>query len=134
MDEARVKCKQCGRLARPSEYVLDPVYRIMVCPMCVKDRRMREQIHREVDSQRLKKKKEQEELMKDKPAGWDPDDDAINRAYKAKLSKTVQVEEISKDIVKYPCPKCKYSFRYNTAKRIPSKCPYCGAGVQSIRY
>ena len=135
MDEMRVKCRQCGRLAKTNEFVLDPVYRMMVCPYCVKDRKLREQVHSEVKAARDEKKKAKEgEMQELKPAGWDKEDDALGKAYAAKMRNTVKVDYVTDDKVKYPCPKCKYKFIYDIERRMPRNCPYCGTGLQKMTF
>jgi DNA-directed RNA polymerase subunit RPC12/RpoP len=110
-------------MAKPSEYVLDPFYRMMVCPACVKDRRMRENVHKEVDS-----------LKKEKPAGFDKEDEYLERTYKEKMKQTVVVEKFSENKVKYKCPKCSYEFLYDTIRKTPGRCPYCATDILRMRF
>ena len=39
IEPIKVKCRVCGRAANANEFILDPVYKIMACPMCVRDRK-----------------------------------------------------------------------------------------------
>lgn len=133
MDEMRVKCRQCGRYAKTNEFVLDHGYKMMVCPACVKDRRLREDVHREVNAQKQAKKKVMEEVA-EKPAGWDHEDEYLQKAHAMKMKNTVQVEHISGDKVKYKCPKCAYKFIYDLARKMPNGCPYCGMGIGKIMF
>jgi len=132
--DMRVKCKQCGRFADAKEFVLDHGYKMMVCPHCVKDRQLREQVHRQVNADKFRKQKEEEERMRNKPAGWDAEDDYLEKAWKNKLRSTVQVEKVDYERVKYPCPKCKYTFTYNVEKKTPQNCPMCGNPVTKMRF
>ncbi len=44
IEPIKVKCKVCGRAANATEFTLDPVYKMMACPMCVRDRRNKETV------------------------------------------------------------------------------------------
>ncbi len=127
----KVKCKNCGKEAPADSFVLDHVYRMMVCPQCVKDRQKREVIHKEVKKQAEEAKKEEEELQK-KPAGWDKDDEYLEKAYAEKMAKKMPILEISPGKYRYRCRKCKYEFIYNKATKTPSRCPYCNEDVSTI--
>lgn len=129
ISNVKVLCKKCGKYANSSDFVLDPVFKLMVCPSCVKDRKMRENIHNELDPRKQKKPAEEQ-----KPEGWDSEDDYLNKAYNAKMKNAVQVERMEGDKVKYTCPKCKYKFTYDTAVKKPNMCPYCSMKVSVIHY
>lgn len=120
--DIKVKCKRCGRSANADEFVLDPDFKMMVCPFCIKDKRMKHEVYVE-----LEKEKEKKNVV-------DKEDEHLERAYKAKLKQTVKVERIDDEKVKYKCPKCGYSFIYNPARNIPARCSYCGSDVSKIRY
>jgi rubrerythrin len=121
----KVKCKACGKMADSDEFVLDPGFRMMVCRNCVKERQSREEVHKKV--------KEQKEDQKKKPAGWDAEDEQLERAHRAKAENTVDVQRIDEQKVKYKCPKCSYEFVVNIVKNSPANCPYCGTGILSFR-
>ncbi|PIN86039.1 hypothetical protein COV19_06825 [Candidatus Woesearchaeota archaeon CG10_big_fil_rev_8_21_14_0_10_44_13] len=134
MDEMRVKCRQCGRYAKTNEFVLDHGYKMMVCPACVKDRKLREDVHREVDAQRQAKKKEGMEEVAEKSAGWDKEDEYLNKLHAAKMKNTVKVEYVTDDKVKYTCAKCSYKFIYDMTRKMPPGCPYCGTGIMKMTF
>ena len=127
--DVKAKCRNCGKYVNASELKLDPIFRMMVCPTCIKERKTREQVHEEV-----KIKKQQELEKKNKPADYDIEDDYLEKAYKQKMKETVILEKISDEKGKYACPQCKYSFVYNFMKKIPSKCPYCGSDIARIQF
>jgi DNA-directed RNA polymerase subunit RPC12/RpoP len=131
MDSIRVKCKVCGRDARSDEFVLDPVYKKMVCPYCVTDRRTRENVHKQVMEERLAAK-DVEQKAKNKPVGWDKDDEYLERAHKARQDNKVKVEKIDNVFVKYTCHKCGYQFKFNTDKMMPVHCPYCSEHIKDF--
>jgi len=128
METVRVKCRQCGKQVRPDELVLDHVLKKMVCHYCVADREQREQVHKEVNAQKVVVK------AKDgKPAGWDREDEMIEKAWRQKKDGMVTVKWLSEDKCKYVCPKCCYEFTINTEKNIPAHCPYCGADIAKFQ-
>jgi len=126
MEGFKVKCKRCGKMARPEEYVLDPIYRMMVCPSCIKERRTHENVHKEVEARKQARSVAEEEP---KPTGFDKEDAYLEKAYREKVKNTVSVEKVSDDKVKYKCPKCNYKFVYDVLKKVPGRCPYCSADI-----
>ena len=129
MNPVRVKCRKCGKDVKSDEFVLDPVYKMMVCAQCVKDRRMLETAEKK-QTQEAVKAKAREEEKKQRPAGWDMDDAEIERAYRDKQAQKSAVERIDNERVRYNCKKCKYSFIYHVPQQRPSRCPYCSTPVQ----
>ncbi|MBN2053116.1 hypothetical protein JW756_06435 [Candidatus Woesearchaeota archaeon] len=128
----KVKCKRCGREAKSDEFVLDPVYKMMVCRDCVKERRMNEFSAAKAKQREEAKIKMEEQIKKEKPAGWDAEDAEIERAFKAKQAAAPKIERIDDANVKYTCKKCKYQFKFNVLNRMPGRCPYCGGSIQGI--
>ncbi len=127
----KVKCRNCGKDAPANSFVLDHVYRMMVCQQCVKDRQKREILHKQAKQELEEAKAKAEEAAK-KPAGWDDEDDVIEKAYaekQAKQAKHGEVVEIGGGKVKRSCYKCKYQFVYNPATNTPNRCPYCNASI-----
>jgi len=125
----KAKCKKCGKDSKADEFVLDPVYKMMVCRDCVKERKMSEFTVRKSAAQAEMKAKIETQEKKERPAGWDSDDLEIERAYKDKQATKATVEKISDDKVKYTCKKCKYQFIHNVYKKSPAVCPYCSTPV-----
>lgn len=120
----KVKCRNCGKEYPANTFVLDHVYKMVVCPQCVKDRQKKDLIKKEAEKQ------VSHEIAK-KPAGWDHDDEMIEKAYAAKqartgsLSGSASLVQTPDGKYKYRCPRCKYEFAYNKATNTPSHCPYC---------
>jgi hypothetical protein len=119
MTPVKVKCKRCGREFKSDEFTLDPVYKMMVCRECVKERRTQEFAAKK-NQQREQTKVAMETqikranpgfadsenkgfLKKEKPAGWDAEDAEIERSYKAKKAALPDVEKIDDQRVKYTC-------------------------------
>ncbi len=122
----KVKCKNCGRMANSEEFVLDHSFKTMVCPACIKDKN-KCFVHKEEPTQ---------EISVPKPAGWDKEDDYLERAVKAKTKQTpaAAVEKIDSEYVKYTCPHCKYSFKYSVIRKKPGSCPYCSEAIVKINF
>jgi DNA-directed RNA polymerase subunit RPC12/RpoP len=125
----KVKCRNCGKEYPADQFVLDHVYKMMVCPQCVKDRQKKEYALKSKTGQA------EEEPEQKKPSGWDKEDEYIEKAYKEKQSRQSNspvFEEIDRDKIKYKCSKCGYKFVYNRLSKTPSKCPYCMTEVYSF--
>jgi len=121
----KIKCKKCGRMAPSDQFVLDHIYRMVVCPNCIKDREQQKEVEKK---QIYQKEKEQQQ----KP-GWDSEDDYLERAFKMKKESELPFKRISPDKIQYVCSKCKHQFAYNTVKKHPNLCPYCGSSITLSR-
>ena len=140
----KVTCKRCGKSSPAEQFVLDPIYRMMVCPSCVRDRQSKSaselKPRREEPAQQQKvvskeifPQKKQEVVQERKPAGWDADDDFLSKTQKIKMAGMVTVQQIDHERVKYKCPGCNYAFTYNLIKKIPARCPYCSGSIQKFK-
>jgi DNA-directed RNA polymerase subunit RPC12/RpoP len=131
--DVSVKCKRCGATALSNTLVLDPDYKMVVCQQCVKEKQLKEKVHKELDAEKKKKLEAQNgiEVEDKQPAGWDKEDEYLERAYKQKQKQQpqVSVQKIDDDKVKYKCPKCSYTFIYSIEKNHPHACPYCGSDI-----
>jgi hypothetical protein len=127
----KAKCKRCGKEAPTTEFTLDPVYRMMVCAACVKERRDKDRVSREIATQKAEDAKHPKEQ---KAPGWDEEDAFLERKFKEKMTSSVKVEAVDDDKVKYTCPKCKYNFIYDIGRKHPGACPYCGAEISQMRF
>lgn len=124
-----VKCRRCGKNASSSDFILDPVYGLMVCPNCVKERKSK-------DIQKTKPahipKDERIPIMKARPLGWDAEDEYLEQHFRQKQN-NIALSKVSTqtygDKVNYKCFKCKYVFVYNKAKQYPNLCPNCGSRI-----
>ncbi len=125
-DAVSAVCKRCGKSAKSNEFVLDNEYRMMVCPACIKEKREKFRNAQKQAQEQVEKAKVQEE-MKKKPAGWDPEDEYLEKFYKKQ--EKIKVERISDDKVKIPCSKCQYKFAYSISKETPKICPFCSTPV-----
>lgn len=117
--ETKVICRKCGKLTPAQRLVLDTVSKITICPSCAKE-------------QEAKTKKEEE--LKQKPVGWDFEDEYLDRVQKQKDRINVVFERLDRERIRYTCFKCGYKFIYNTIKRYPQICPYCSAKVLTFKF
>ncbi len=69
-----------------------------------------------------------------RPAGWDKDDELLEKLYAQKKKKVESFKPISGSgtKLKYACQQCSYSFSYDTEKKTPRSCPYCQRAVPDI--
>lgn len=125
--EIKAICKRCKRSAPSEKFVLDTDYRMMVCPYCILEKRDKKM--------QAGAAQQKQEIVRNKPAGWDSDDDYLEKAAEQKkASSGVIFERIDAEKIKSKCPKCKYGFIYNTAKKFPSSCPYCGTPLPTTKF
>jgi len=120
----RIKCRNCGRTANSEEFVLDPAYKMVVCPTCVKERKIKESdSYKKISTPEVKR-----------PIGYDEEDVYIEKRYKEKMKDAVVVKKVNDEKVQYQCPKCNYKFIYNTLKKTPVSCPYCSRDISMIKF
>jgi len=123
-----VKCRRCGKNAPSSEFILDSVYKLMVCPNCVKERKNRE-LHKKVP---IEEEEPKILILKERPPGWDPEDEYLEQFHRKKQTDIAQSTQGMQQIgnkINYKCYSCKYFFIYNKEKRYPNLCPNCGAAI-----
>lgn len=138
--DIKVKCKVCGRSASAAEFVLDPVFKTMACPMCVRDRKAKDfSRQNQPHGQATPQTSQSAPAQKIQPAAshMDSEDAELERAYQKKQEMIRQVkaasqfEKIDDDKIKMKCLKCGYGFVFNIAKRTPGNCPYCGEKIKN---
>ena len=103
MEDVMVPCKKCGNKAPASSMKLDLDERLMICPDCVKNKK----IHKEIKEEVFHKKEEQ----------------VIPR-------QAVQEEATKK--IGHKCTSCGYKFMINPETRSPKNCPYCNSRIMSF--
>ncbi|HLP80266.1 MAG TPA: hypothetical protein VK158_06520 [Acidobacteriota bacterium] len=121
----KINCRRCGQQVESDKFILDPVYKMMVCPKCVQERKTSA-----FKRTAAPKVEEPKPVEKPKPAGWDEEDDELEYLSKQKgASEKPVIEKLADGKMKYTCAKCKYRFTYNEETKTPSSCPYCGRAV-----
>lgn len=143
--EPKAVCKKCGRSAPAESFVLDHLCGMLVCPDCLKEQKFQSKTSSSAVSKiasdifmgtktrpatntatpPLQKPVEKVE----RPAGWDSEDDYLERMHKQRDKLKVNFDRLDESRVRYVCTKCGYKFVYHTGKRYPSACPNCGTHV-----
>lgn len=113
MESVKVKCRKCSKLVRSDELVLDPVFKAMVCPACVKEREIKEKM----PLMQLRKAPSN--------AGYDQEDSYLENIQRMKAKEVPKLSLIQEATGQYRCPKCNYKFKYSPEKGAPIRCPYC---------
>lgn len=124
----KVRCRNCGRDADSSEFVLDSAFRIVVCPNCVRERKTKAiasgiRGRAEVEVQKA------ESQEPSHPLGWDDEDEYLQRFAKTKAKSTIRAQRIDEEHVKFNCSKCGYEVKFNTVRKTPARCPYCSTSL-----
>lgn len=120
--QVKTKCRRCGGEYFSDQLKLDLVYGMVVCPDCIRGRKVQE----EVKKKRIEDKQKEQEAPP-KPAGWDEDDMLLDKLAKQKeRNKTVSF--IAPGKVK--CRKCSFKFNYDEFLNKPPSCPYCGLFIK----
>ncbi|MBN2881522.1 hypothetical protein JXM83_05735 [Candidatus Woesearchaeota archaeon] len=125
-DEVKAVCKRCKKEWKASELKLDPEYKMVVCPQCI-----RERLQPKTKSIPITHAPEAPKPIEKTKAGWDEDDEALEkmRAEKEKKPK-LNYEKVDDVTIKIKCPKCDFKFLYNIEKGTPHSCPYCGIKIK----
>lgn len=113
MEVVKAKCRKCGKLVRSDEMILDPVYKLMVCPACVKEREIKEKMP-------IISKREERTI------DFDREDEYLQKMQRLKSKEVPKLKLIQEGNGFYICPKCNFKFKYPT-KTMPTRCPYCDA-------
>jgi DNA-directed RNA polymerase subunit RPC12/RpoP len=129
--EVTAVCKRCGRPSAAEKFVLDPIYKMVVCPSCIAERKSKINMGKKENApgSATSEQAAPKPAAPPKPKGWDNEDEYLNRAYQDKKGNAPIVEKMSDGRVKYQCKKCTYKFAYDQDKKQPANCPYCGQPV-----
>ncbi len=142
----KAKCKNCGNEALADQFKLHNGFRMMVCPNCYTGKtKTVVGTGKGTETERMREAgwaggagrtgNQPVEASTPKPAGWDKEDEYLERA--SRLRKQETQATFSKiegtEFVKYVCQHCKYNFRYSPSKRIPATCPYCDFDIPRVK-
>ncbi len=119
-------CRKCNNKAPAESFQLDYTAGMMVCFSCFKKRGKKPTV-----------KEAPKPVEKKKPAGWDSEDELLERLIKDKRrsqSPVGKVERVPGEMyVKYTCNKCAFKFKYYPLHKKPRTCPYCNSPNPKIR-
>lgn len=103
MEDIMVLCKKCGNKVPASSLKLDIDEKMVICPDCIKNKKIHKEIAQEVYG---------------KP---DAQKSTINKPEEERSAK-----------ISHKCSSCSYRFRIDTETKKPRNCPYCNARVMSF--
>ena len=161
--DVKVKCKLCNNQVVASDFKLDPYVKFMVCNTCFRKQsnekiamlnKPKQDLPKQ-DNTCMHQNKPVFDLDKmdassnikvnhidpnmkasdaaGKPAGWDKDDEILNRLYKSKQNEQgkekAKFTPIDGNRLKYVCQNCSYKFTYDKMLKKPKVCPYCDRKV-----
>ncbi|MFH1770011.1 MAG: hypothetical protein ABH828_00465 [archaeon] len=130
-NEVKAVCRKCKRSASADEFVMDHDAKMMVCPLCVADKRKKDV--KPVNNP-TKGFSSQAGIKSDKPVDWDKEDEYLEKMAKKKPTEPKQsFTRIDARKISYICPKCKYKFAYDEFKEYPKTCPYCRKPVVNVK-
>ena len=121
-NNVKAKCPKCNAMVDANSFVLSYIERKMICQTC----------HKQKDK-KVKPIIKKEKIQR--PAGWDKEDEELERLVKAKNIKlTGKIERVpGEKHIRYNCPECNFKFRYFPLERRPRYCPYCSHENPVIR-
>lgn len=124
----KIQCKICNGFADSDQFKLHHEFKKMVCPTCYSGKNKKE----------AEKKPEAvlTPLVPPKPAGWDHEDEYLEKMIRYKKQETppVQFQKIEgSEHIKCKCMKCKFSFKYDPIRKVPRTCPYCNMNIPQTR-
>ena len=110
-EDVKVMCKKCKNKAPASVMKLDLDERMMICPECVKNKK----IHREIQEEAFHKEKAKVQQMQQNTA-----------------TESYEKNEEKSNKVGHKCASCGYKFMINPEMRSPKSCPYCNSKILSF--
>lgn len=122
----QVKCKNCGNLAPSNLFKLDYRYGFVVCPACQKGKTHKRESKKPLIP--VKKKLSPTGPRRTKPAGWDFEDELLEKMWAEKQKVKGKLVRIDKNRMRFTCGKCGYTFTF-IEDRKPKGCPYCDTSL-----
>jgi Zn finger protein HypA/HybF involved in hydrogenase expression len=150
----KITCKNCGKQADSSAFILDPVIKKVVCPECVRKRKIdaisqknatdssSDSFSRQssgtlrVNSPNSSSSPAAVKSSSSRPLDWDDEDDRLEKLARQKQKTALpqsSVTYIDDEKAKVACTKCKYKYVYNVYTGVPKYCPYCGTTSPSVK-
>ncbi len=124
-DDIRVKCRRCGREAKAASFTLDHVYKMMVCPSCVAERR----------SGDLKNAQGSHKHASNDTVKAVPKTEAVTKGHLIQEKKTQKMANTAdagdNGRISLVCKNCRYRFTFRKDSRREPDCPYCGETVRA---
>ena len=115
----KAKCKNCGKEAPAEQFKLHYQIKMMVCPDCF--------------SGKTQKQQEMKKAEPVRPAGWDLEDDYLQKHQRMKEKEKPQFKRIpGTDQVECTCRGCKFAFKYDPFRKKPRTCPFCNENIPRL--
>ena len=111
MYDAMVPCKGCNNKVPASSLKMDLDIGKMVCPDCIKNKK----IHKEIEQEAFHKEQKEELMVKS-----------------AEGQSHMQAEEPKSSKIAHKCTSCGYKFKIDPETGKPKNCPYCNARVMGF--
>mgnify|MGYP001560010105 FL=1 len=108
MFDAMVPCKGCSNKVPASSLKMDLDIGKMVCPDCIKNKK----IHKEIEREAFHKEQKEGSMTHG--------------------NKHVQDEGANPSKIGHKCTSCGYKFKIDLETKKPKNCPYCNARVMGI--
>ncbi|MBI2665623.1 hypothetical protein HYX12_03315 [Candidatus Woesearchaeota archaeon] len=153
-NDVKAVCKRCTRQVSAAQFVLDAEYKTMICPFCVKEKKITSGFAKPAGSENrlndpnsLNRAANRTAVIPTKSMISKPEaTSALKLASKQSTikenqhSSTLKLSELQQnntsnfrrldqERVKMTCQKCKYEFVYNETQKYPSSCPYCNGPI-----
>ena len=142
MMDVPVTCRKCGKKAPASEFSVDPVLKMAICRSCANERKISARTATgsqptvrntptEMPKPQSKPMGQTGGLKNTPPAGWDAEDDLIEKAAQKKAYERAEsgigdAPKLEDGRIMNTCKKCKYQYKYDPETDRPNHCPYCG--------
>ena len=107
MHDVMVSCKKCGNKVPASYLKLDLDEKMVICPDCIKNKKIHKEVEKEVFHKNDEAKKSVKQIF-------------------------LPEEESKTNKIGHKCTSCGYKFVINPKTRNPKCCPYCNARIMSI--
>jgi Zn finger protein HypA/HybF involved in hydrogenase expression len=128
VDDLRIQCGSCKGFAPASQFKLHYKFKKVVCPSCFSGRT-------ETEEKKKAAAAAQAPEQPKKPAGWDKEDEYLERMARIKEKDlSSKIEKIpGTTLVKFNCQKCNYPFKYDPYRKMPKACPYCNIDIPNLK-
>jgi hypothetical protein len=118
----KAKCRNCDKEVPADQFKLHYKYKMMVCPDCFRGK-----------TQLQKEKAKAEQEKPSKPAGWDMDDEYLQKVKRQRDKEQPQFQKVpGTEHLQCTCHNCKYSFKYDPFRKRPRSCPFCNEDIPKL--
>jgi len=117
----KVKCRNCNKEADSDTFKLHYEYKMVVCPDCFRGKTKKQE------------EKEKVQIIKEKPVGWDVEDEYLQKYHRQKQKEKPQFKRVpGTNQIQCTCHQCSFSFKYDPFRKRPRTCPYCNENIPKM--